>query len=770
MKIDLKVLSDNRAQTTTDGIKKMRLSEDAQSMVFQLFTKNVYSNPIGTVVREITSNCFDSHEEAGVKTPVVIKRSYDETSETHYISFIDYGVGMSPDRVENIYGVYFESTKRQTDDQIGGFGIGGKTPLAYKRSIGQGEGEYDNSFFVITNYEGKQYYYTIFEGAEAPEFVLLDTQDTDERNGTEIRIPVLERDWYKFEYEIIRQLYYFDNIIFEGFDSDKITNDYKIVRGKNFLYRGNEVFSKIHVCLGRVAYPLDFETLGLSGYDYEIPVAINVPIGKIGVTVSRESLDYSEQTIKYLKQRIEDVVSELKGMLSKKYNNIRTLKDYFDAKQNFGKLELIEGSYIDLKRIVKPSDIDYTNYTYNTINTPSSDKLFNLFFNVNIYGKKELKSWRNRSNDFEYIRKDYDKIGDTRNVLYHDDAEFQRKRNVQAYLKHQYGRFYVVTVKNPINFTDSVLSDVFNVDLSEMTMKKEDFLNLIIQMQEEYFEIIKKNVQGGNYDNVEVPEDFIESLKVKKVTEEMKKLTIPIKFIGGQSRQRIKLEHLFKFKETIFYGTSDDENKLFEAHGMFSELFPEVAIVTGWSNWNSNGWNFTYRFDDGEKKRIMFIRLAKNNVQYMQHCKNAYHVDQFYNKMLHRKVEIIKKYFGNKNFLNNFNKIESLYKSDLFKEVNLRWGEMIDDVMKFHETVKYLKQYENLSYDVRKLKMYIDIDNIKPSKETTEINKKIEKIIRLQEKNAEILNHINMPYRYDGLADDRKKIIVDILTKVMDFR
>ena len=145
MEINLKKLSEQTIESTTTT-RKMRLSEHAQSMVFQLFTKNVYSNPIGTVVREITSNCFDSHVEAGVNAPVRIKKIFDAETNTHYISFIDYGVGMSPDRVENVYGVYFESTKRVDNTQIGGFGIGGKTPLAYKRSTGAGEGEYDNSF------------------------------------------------------------------------------------------------------------------------------------------------------------------------------------------------------------------------------------------------------------------------------------------------------------------------------------------------------------------------------------------------------------------------------------------------------------------------------------------------------------------------------------------------------------------------------------------------------------------------------------------------
>lgn len=235
MEINLKQLSTHAIESTNGG-KKMRLSENAQSMVFMLFTKNVYSNPIGTIVREITSNCFDSHIEANVNAPVIIRKSKDKDSGQCHISFIDYGVGMSPERIENIYMVYFESTKRVDNTQIGGFGIGGKTPLAYKRYSGIGEGEYDNSFYVITIYNGIKYYYCIYEGSDSPVVSLLHQEATTEHNGTEIRVPVLEKDIEKFAKEMVRQLYYFENVIFEGFEdtySDStLSNTYQIIRVK----------------------------------------------------------------------------------------------------------------------------------------------------------------------------------------------------------------------------------------------------------------------------------------------------------------------------------------------------------------------------------------------------------------------------------------------------------------------------------------------------------------------------------------------------------
>lgn len=82
---------------TSGQVMPMKLDEDSQAMIFQMFTGGLYSDPIGTVIREITSNCFDSHVEAGVNSvtnPVVVEMGKD--SSGNFISFTDKGVGMSP--------------------------------------------------------------------------------------------------------------------------------------------------------------------------------------------------------------------------------------------------------------------------------------------------------------------------------------------------------------------------------------------------------------------------------------------------------------------------------------------------------------------------------------------------------------------------------------------------------------------------------------------------------------------------------------------------
>ena len=103
MKLELGKLNDQKIKSTGGKTTKMGFSGKANAMLFDMFTDGIYSNPIGSIVREISSNCFDSHIEAGKDTPdnpVIIKHTYDKAAKEHYISFFDNGVGMSPDRVE----------------------------------------------------------------------------------------------------------------------------------------------------------------------------------------------------------------------------------------------------------------------------------------------------------------------------------------------------------------------------------------------------------------------------------------------------------------------------------------------------------------------------------------------------------------------------------------------------------------------------------------------------------------------------------------------
>jgi hypothetical protein len=762
MKLNLQALS-NQAIESSTGTKKMRLSEDSQAMVFQMFTKQVYSNPIGTVVREVTSNCFDSHIEANVNAPVLIKKFKDKDTDTIYISFYDYGVGISPERMDNIVTVLFESTKRIDNTQIGGFGIGFKTPLAYRRPTGHGEGEYDNSFFVITVYDKVKYYYTIFEGNESPEYGLLYNEPTDEGNGTEVRIPVLEKDVYTFEKEMVKQLYYFENVIFEGFDKATLSNEYQIIRGKNFMFRGTEVSEYIHVCLGRVAYPIKYDILGLNSYDYKLPIALKLEIGDANVTISREELDYCEATIKMLKKKLSATMKEITEMLAKQYNNITTLEQYFNVKNDFGQLEFGNGKSMYVGNLIEQKDVDFSNFPYSFMKMPNDKQLFKLFFDVKTYGKKPRRS-RYSSSKYEFDG-GYKELKANSN-LYYISGDFNRKVVKQAYLK-SINELYHIISKNRLDRVAMLpdICDLFNVHLDSLidaNGKPVDYVQSLIDMQDEYFIIVQKEAE--DYDKLEIPDDFIIRRKNHKdiLSKELRNSTIPVSFMG-RHKSRVKLDKLFNYDCPIFYCTQEDETKLRKAHDLFTTLFDDKAPVNYYSDYNDQFNNGYTRQNNKCKNSIMFIMLANNNIKYMGYCKKAKKVDEFFTGMLLRRESKVTNYFQTYDIVDEWSNVTALYKSPEFAKVSTKWAKSVKEVETFINTLPNKTKSSNFSYIKAELSKYFDLSNIKQTGEQKRICKLIANVLELQEANEGTLKHINLPYRMEEAKDD----FFIILKKIM---
>ena len=780
MEINLKQLSTQKTEGTVGRIK-MRLSENATTMVFQMFTKNIYSNPIGTIVREITSNCFDSHVEANVNSPVIIRRTIDKTDNTQYISFIDFGVGMSPERVNNIYGVYFESTKRSDNSQIGGFGIGGKTPLAYKRSTGHGEGEYDNSFFVITNFDGVKYFYCISEGEECPEISLLHQEATKDRNGTESRIPILERDLNSFKKEMVRQLYYFENVIFEGFGNENddyynrndeiLTNKYSIVRGKNFLFRGTEYASEMHVCLGRVAYPIDYNVLGLSYSDYRLPVAIRLEVGEINPTANRETLDYNEHAIKTIKKKLELAKAEITELLAKQYQNIVTLEDYFKVKNQFGTLTFANGVSINVGSLIKQSDVDFSNFRFSFMKMPNDRQLFKFFFEVKSYGKKPSKSRYSSKYEFEG---GYEEMQRNGNLLY-VDGEFNRKVLKQAYLKSEYDLYHIINRRDiTAGYVRAEIAELFNVHLDKSVddnSKPVDFVKSLIDMQEEYFTIVQRFAK--DYDKLEVPKDFIISRKKKDgLSEEICKSSIPVRFIGRHGKEKVNVQTLIDYNMPIFYGTQEDEHKLRKIHEIYCALFDSNSVVTGYSSGYgqskpsfTTGYNsYHYRNDKkpAPKNSIMFVVVANNNLKYFEYCKKAYKADEFFARILYRKEDKVMTYFQTYDLKNNWANVSEPYHSKNFGEVNASMGKKINEIKEFIDKLPKVTNKESLK---QSLSNYFDLSNIKMTAEQKRINKLIEEVKKVEAVNSKTLSYIY--FRNDGELES--KTLIEILKKVMVF-
>lgn len=121
-------------------IKANKVGIDTKNIDFvaSLLTTNLYSNPIQSFLRETVSNGWDSHIEAGNSEPVIVslksnnpeefkemtKYSWSSKTGSITITIRDFGVGLSPERFATIYTNIGSSTKRDSNDFIGAFGMG----------------------------------------------------------------------------------------------------------------------------------------------------------------------------------------------------------------------------------------------------------------------------------------------------------------------------------------------------------------------------------------------------------------------------------------------------------------------------------------------------------------------------------------------------------------------------------------------------------------------------------------------------------------------
>jgi len=262
------------------------------------------------------------------------------------IQFKDSGAGITPDRMENVYMKYGNSTKRDDNTQTGGFGLGAKTPFAYTESF--------NIITITKEPSGsnkKRTYTAYVDTTQLGCVSLVSEQDTEEPTGTIVSIAVEAGDRKQFS-DAISNIGYF----WEPRPEVKGDSPFSWIIRENAA-EGNgwaitrqqscPAITGAALCIDGIPYNLRLNALfspnraihkdhGYSDSDYLIMEKIAksnltvlfFKVGELSVTANREDLDYQPDVIAKIHQRILDMINEARTTIS---NRIKTAPNLWEA-------------------------------------------------------------------------------------------------------------------------------------------------------------------------------------------------------------------------------------------------------------------------------------------------------------------------------------------------------------------------------------------------------------------------------------------------------
>lgn len=306
----------NIVQSGIKGAVSFGIKNEGLAHIFNVLRNQLYSDKILAVLREYSCNAVDAHTEAGHQKPIQVSLP---TAISPSLKIRDFGLGLSDQDIKDIYAFYGESTKRNSNSLIGQLGLGSKSAFAYG----------DN--FVINSYcNGTLSTYNAFiDESQVGQIAKLASKATTEPNGVEIVIPVRSQDINEFARKAASLFSFFKvKPTILGAKIDFEQEDIAL-SGSNWKFLKNS--REATLVMGNIGYEINVHSLKLdSAQDNEsdvfikkalersyyglmsnIALQLELPIGAVDIAASRESLQYTERTIKAIKDAVLNVRREM---------------------------------------------------------------------------------------------------------------------------------------------------------------------------------------------------------------------------------------------------------------------------------------------------------------------------------------------------------------------------------------------------------------------------------------------------------------------------
>lgn len=324
-----------------------------------VLSSTLYSNAFLAVIREVLCNAWDAHKLIDI-TDRPVEILLDESQ----LKIRDFGPGIDPSRMTEIYCTYGGSTKKQQENQTGGFGLGSKSPFAYT-----------NHFTVTICYDGTKTIWAISRGSAdtmgMPEARIVVSVPTDE-TGVEVDIPINDnKDVDKFCQTINQVVKWGEiNATLNGHIIDTIPIS-KASAGVLFTSEDPPTINGLlYVRYGNVVYPIpshrEYEELyegatrllkqtGFTKESYyesargkPLNAVFEAPPNSISVTPSRESIHTSDRTIATVTKMLQDFLESASKVGGEDYllNHEQELMDIIISNNNDNRFSLLAANPI----------------------------------------------------------------------------------------------------------------------------------------------------------------------------------------------------------------------------------------------------------------------------------------------------------------------------------------------------------------------------------------------------------------------------------------
>ena len=349
------IKSNNKNITKSADFKEKSCSIDQEDMRYiASLLRNNYSNPLLATIREIIANALDvtKDKKVEIQLPTQIEPNFIVR---------DFGCGLSEEDMLGLYTKYGKSTKRDSNESIGGFGIGRFAPLSYT-----------DSFIVRSVHQGHKHSYIIRVDEQDDTIVSqIESQPTKEADGIYVQVGIKKDDIHDF-LKIFKKTWWYRKdeikLLNEDWGDSKLgkpqeSNDvFDLYKENNYWEEVAHYGSDPYVLMGGIPYKVNKDE---EWFMFKNGVVYKAEIGEFKLHHSRESLEYNPQVKQALKKASDKMFDKLNQELASQMDKADTFYEASEImykametyRHRFGaKLKVSSSKFKDVNGILFPKD------------------------------------------------------------------------------------------------------------------------------------------------------------------------------------------------------------------------------------------------------------------------------------------------------------------------------------------------------------------------------------------------------------------------------